>query len=138
MTARTSVYSTGFALISSRVMQVLRRLGYPETTILHAHSLLQIYYRTLKPLSSLVEPIPSSTLAPLREVAGVLWQSWEEFAPVPGLSQIVGHTPATQPRILRQQRGVNYCIDTHSAHYAVMEENGSIHVRSVLDEVVMS
>lgn len=72
------------------------------------------------------------------KVPGVLWQSWEEFAPVPGLSQIVGHTPAAEPRILRAFGGTNYCIDTHSRHYAVLEEDGKIYVRSVLEDVVLS
>lgn len=70
------------------------------------------------------------------DVPGVLWQSWEEFAPVPHLSQIVGHTPSTQPRVCRYRGGVNWCIDTHSDHYAVMEEDGSVEVKSVMERVV--
>lgn len=50
---------------------------------------------------------------------GILWQDWnEEFEPVGGLRQIVGHTPGKEPRF----KGDNVCLDTHLEHFGILED----------------
>lgn len=52
-------------------------------------------------------------------VGGLTWLDWdEEFAPVPGYRQIVGHT---RGRTVRERAG-NYCIDCDLDFYAVVED----------------
>lgn len=53
---------------------------------------------------------------------GVLWMDWGDFRPVPGLNQIVGHTPLRNPDEFSQPDSINWCVDTHLNHYAVLED----------------
>lgn len=49
---------------------------------------------------------------------GVTWLDWDnEFEPVPGLKQIVGHTRHKEP----QWKGDNLALDTGLHHYALVE-----------------
>lgn len=49
-------------------------------------------------------------------VGGLLWCDFDEFTPVPGLSQIFGHTPARKTRRIETGDGtVNICADTCDA-----------------------
>lgn len=53
---------------------------------------------------------------------GPLWLDWNhEFKPIPGIKQIVGHTPANEVRCLDG----NYCLDTGLRHYGIID-NGSL------------
>ena len=61
---------------------------------------------------------------------GVTWADLDEFAPIPSISQIFGHTPQRQPWKYDTNRRAgkvvdsdNYCIDTHSQHYIVATED---------------
>jgi hypothetical protein len=79
------------------------------------------------------------------DYGGITWQDWfHDFKPVQGISQIVGHTPFHYPILTWKPNpirpsdrlldaGVVYCIndyekfnlnlDTHSNHYAVLDDN---------------
>lgn len=53
------------------------------------------------------------------KLGGLTWLDWnEEFQPIPGIKQIVGHTPGSQPR----EKAGNWCIDTHLRHAAILED----------------
>lgn len=50
------------------------------------------------------------------ETGGITWCDFrEEFTPVPGLKQVFGHTPLSEPLF----KDNSVCIDTHTRHYAV-------------------
>ena len=50
---------------------------------------------------------------------GPTWLDWRhEFKSIPGVKQIVGHTPASY---VREIDG-NYCLDTHLNHYGIIDK----------------
>ena len=52
-------------------------------------------------------------------VGGLTWLDWDyEFQPIPGLRQLVGHTPHDTP----QEKDGNWCIDTYLKHAAIIEK----------------
>ena len=51
---------------------------------------------------------------------------------VPGLNQLVGHTPAQTVRHKDTPTSRNICLDTHLRHYAVFED-GHLEIRSVAE-----
>ncbi len=52
-------------------------------------------------------------------LGGLTWLDWnQEFKPIPGIKQIVGHTPGKMPR----EKDGNWCIDTHMRHAAIIED----------------
>lgn len=54
-------------------------------------------------------------------VGGITWLDYrEEFEPVPGINQIVGHTRHKYPSEKKAQCSENYCIDTDSNHIGVI------------------
>jgi hypothetical protein len=55
--------------------------------------------------------------------SGPLWMDWGDFRPIPGLNQIVGHTPLRNPDEYSREDSTNWCIDTHLKHYAVLEDD---------------
>lgn len=59
-------------------------------------------------------------------VGGITWLDWDSFVPIPGLNQIVGHTPGKVPRCKTGENSVNWCLDTHSKHYGIIED-GEFH-----------
>jgi hypothetical protein len=62
---------------------------------------------------------------------GITWQDQREFTPLKGWNQIVGHTPQrngqpTAYNIKDKDRNIisrNLFLDTHSQHYAILENN---------------
>jgi hypothetical protein len=77
-------------------------------------------------------------------IGGITWLDWNmEFAPVKGISQIVGHTPNLRPmmtdgekdteaigelenktkHVLKANKCYNINLDTHLNHYAVLDNN---------------
>ena len=52
-------------------------------------------------------------------VGGPLWCDYDEFVPVPGVSQIFGHTRGRAVRHVRADDSENFCIDTGLHDYAV-------------------
>jgi hypothetical protein len=68
-----------------------------------------------------------------QSIGGILWCDFDdEFAPIPGLSQVIGHTPGRSIRRREEADGsFNVCIDTCDAHgggpsEALVVENGSL------------
>jgi hypothetical protein len=48
-------------------------------------------------------------------VGGLLWCDWNrEFTPIPGINQVVGHTPGRTLRVTRGDETENWCIDLSS------------------------
>ena len=63
-------------------------------------------------------------------VGGVTWLDWSRLEPVPGVHQIVGHTPAREP--LRHRHAtdgtssLNFCLDDNTtATYALLLPDGT-------------
>ena len=55
---------------------------------------------------------------------GLTWLDWEdEFEPIEGLSQIVGHTRNWNVRKKEAKDSVNICLDTHLNNYLTIDEN---------------
>lgn len=55
-------------------------------------------------------------------VGGINWLDWMEFTAIDGLNQVCGHTPSKEVRCILGQESVNYCLDTHSKHYGIIED----------------
>jgi Calcineurin-like phosphoesterase len=65
-------------------------------------------------------------------VGGVDWLDWNsEFAPIPGLNQIVGHTHGSIPRIKETSDSFNICIDDGLKH-VILIEDGKIELKGVV------
>ena len=64
-----------------------------------------------------------------RGIGGITWQDWDrEFSGLPGVRQIVGHTPHVDPKWI----GRDLCLDTHLGHVALMDcETGAITIEDV-------
>lgn len=58
----------------------------------------------------------------LQPVGGIVWLDWnDEFEPVPGLNQIVGHTELKYPEERSTKDSKNYCIDTRNHDIGILE-----------------
>jgi hypothetical protein len=96
------------------------------------------------------------------EVGGVTWCDWRNFKPIAGMPQILGHTPHNKVRWAGFERQVDselnfghcvagslgeddkasfaldeeisLCLDTGLRHYAVIDEDGLLHVKRTPDE----
>ena len=55
------------------------------------------------------------------KVGGIVWQDWSELVPVPGLKQIVGHTPGIEVRSKAVDGGTAVCLDTRLCHVGLVE-----------------
>lgn len=59
---------------------------------------------------------------------GIIWQDWEEFKPISGINQILGHTPSEVPRVklLKNKAGevvsTNYCLDCLYRAVGIVED----------------
>ena len=64
----------------------------------------------------------------VQRIGGPLWMDWDNLMPIPGLNQIVGHTPdsAVRKKITRKSR--NYCLDVGNAAVAAILENGKLKI----------
>lgn len=57
---------------------------------------------------------------------GVIWTDLnEEFEPVPGLNQIIGHTPMTYMRTITDVGSVNHAVDTANNHVYLLTEGST-------------
>lgn len=64
--------------------------------------------------------LPGSRMAEQRH-GGITWQDWDdEFAPVDGVNQIVGHTPGREPRAIVNNLSKSYCIDARGEYIGVI------------------
>jgi hypothetical protein len=69
-------------------------------------------------------------------VGGITWQDWnDDFVPIEGVNQVTGHTRGELPRRILAQESVNWCLDTNSRHYAIVED-GRITIYNTKDHSV--
>ncbi len=59
---------------------------------------------------------------------GPVWLDWDEFTPIEGYNQIVGHSRDETVRKKIYTDSENLCIDTSLWHYATIDENGKIEI----------
>lgn len=60
-------------------------------------------------------------------IGGVTWQDWrDEFEPIEGFNQIVGHTRGKEVRKKVAENSENYCIDTLLEYVAIVDGNGEV------------
>lgn len=52
-----------------------------------------------------------------QRTGGILWCDWGRFKPIPGIRQIVGHTPGDAVR----RKSGSICLDTNLNHYGLLE-----------------
>jgi hypothetical protein len=64
-----------------------------------------------------------------QKIGGINWMDWDELVPIPGLNQLVGHTPAQSVRHKKTPTSRNVCLDTHLRHYAVFDL-GKLEIKS--------
>jgi predicted phosphodiesterase len=64
-----------------------------------------------------------------QDTGGINWMDWDELAPIPGLNQLTGHTPAQLVRRKITPTSRNICLDTNLNHYAVFE-GGRLEIKS--------
>jgi len=60
----------------------------------------------------------------------ILWLHWDSFAPIHGVNQIVGHTNNNWVRMCHEPDSLNYCLDTFSDYYGIIEDGKFSHVDS--------
>jgi hypothetical protein len=62
---------------------------------------------------------------------GLTWCDWrDEFTPVEGINQIVGHTIGREVRENHTEDSKNYCIDTNLEHVAIIHD-GKLEIKKV-------
>jgi hypothetical protein len=54
---------------------------------------------------------------------------WDELVPIPGLNQLVGHTPDKSVRHKNAPTSRNICLDTNLRNYAVFD-GGKLEIKS--------
>ena len=54
----------------------------------------------------------------LQRIGGPLWMGWDNFMPISGVNQIVGHTPGDEVRKKITRKSRNYCLDVRNASVA--------------------
>ena len=59
---------------------------------------------------------------------GPLWMDWDSFVPIPGIHQIVGHTPGTEVREALGGNSTNYCLDVQNGAVAALLREGRLAV----------
>jgi len=75
---------------------------------------------------------PGKSRGGFQKVGGIDWLDWnEEFEPIEGLNQIVGHTHGEIPRVKETAGSFNLCIDTGFQH-VIMVDNGKIEIVEIL------
>jgi hypothetical protein len=62
----------------------------------------------------------------LQNFGGPLWMDWDSLVPIPGINQIVGHTPGTEVRVKITTKSRNFCLDVENASVAAMLSDGKV------------
>jgi len=62
---------------------------------------------------------------------GCTWMDWQDFKPIVGINQIVGHTRGNFIREYRIDGSENYCIDTGLNHVALLDDIGKITIEKI-------
>jgi hypothetical protein len=61
-----------------------------------------------------------------QSVGGPLWMDWASLVPIPGINQIVGHTPGTKVREKITADSKNYCLDVRNGSAAAILSDGEV------------
>lgn len=65
-------------------------------------------------------------------VGGIIWLDWnQEFEPIPGLNQIVGHTEHKKPAEKITSNSNNYDLDTRNQHIGVLENGKFRYIETI-------
>ena len=64
----------------------------------------------------------------LQRIGGPLWMGWDNFMPISGVNQIVGHTPGDEVRKKITRKSRNYCLDVGNASVAAILEDGKLKI----------
>jgi hypothetical protein len=64
-----------------------------------------------------------------QRIGGICWMDWDELVPIPGLNQLVGHTPDKSVRHKNTKTSRNICLDTNLRNYAVFD-GGKLEIKS--------
>ena len=62
----------------------------------------------------------------LQNFGGPLWMDWDTLVPIPGINQIVGHTPGAEVRVKITTKSRNFCLDVENASVAAMLSDGKV------------
>lgn len=62
--------------------------------------------------------------------AGPLWMDWNNLLPIPGIHQIVGHTPDDRVRENSTKDSRNFCLDVGNASVAALLCDGELEILS--------
>ncbi len=67
-----------------------------------------------------------------QKVGGITWLDWrQEFQPIPGINQIVGHTTLRKPEERIAENSKNYCLDTKNLHIGILENGEFTYVKTI-------
>ena len=61
-------------------------------------------------------------------VSGPIWLDWGSLKPIPGINQIVGHTPGNKVRDKITPDSKNYCLDVRNGCAAAILSDGQIQI----------
>jgi hypothetical protein len=59
---------------------------------------------------------------------GPLWMDWDSLVPIPGINQIVGHTPGREVRERTTKESRNFCLDVKNASVAAILCDGRLDI----------
>jgi len=62
----------------------------------------------------------------LQRFGGPPWMDWKNLIPIPGINQMVGHTPGNEVRENTAPDSRNYCIDVGNASVTAILSNGKL------------
>ena len=62
----------------------------------------------------------------IQRFGGPLWMTWENFIPIPGINQIVGHTSGEEFREKLGTDSRNYCVDVGCAAVAAIVKESNV------------
>jgi hypothetical protein len=62
----------------------------------------------------------------LQRFGGPLWMDWDSLLPIPGINQVVGHSPGDEVRQKITSDSRNYCLDVKNAAVAAILGDGKL------------
>ena len=62
--------------------------------------------------------------------AGILWCDWRELDVLPGINQIVGHTPVPRFQFAQAGGNINVLLDTNTRNYGILHDGDELEVFS--------
>jgi hypothetical protein len=63
-----------------------------------------------------------------QHIGGPLWMDWCNLVPIPGINQVVGHTPDVCVREKLKPKSRNYCLDVGNGRVAAILEDGELEI----------